>query len=227
MNSTRYILAAAIALIASCAPKAIPVPEPHTRGAAVPVAQDAAPRVSELRDAHVAADRQGERVDAEAGRVGTQSGLLAEAMRRVRAEVERLRKNATATEAELIALAADMAIQAQRAEELAVEADTLRKSLASERELRRQTYARIEPLELAVRDGNIERASLRLQIADAENAATAQSKLAQTYAKAASQANAKADKAKGHISVWRNIAIFSSSIALLAIAFIIFKPRIL
>jgi len=221
-------LAAILAIaIAACAPKAVPVPDTYRPGAPVPVAQDAAPRVSELRDAHSKADEQGAVVDANADRIGTQAGTLAAGMRQIQAEADRLRKQEAASKKELDDLWQALVTETMRAIELHEESDRLRGALATERDLRRKTYARIEPLELAVREGNQERLQLRMQLADAEKAAVAYSAQVQSQHKAYLDAKATADTLKGKVSVWRNIALVCGSIALAAILIIIFRPRFL
>jgi chromosome segregation ATPase len=211
----------------SCAPKAIPLPPGYQPQAPVPQAEDAMPYVDGLRDAHALADAASAINQARSDNVANQTATLRAGINKVTAEADRLRKQKAATEEELDSLWQLLTHENERAIALFAEAEKARDGLIEERRLRAEANAKLAPLQKAVVDISNEAKALRLQLADAEAGSLKAHQSAENFAQLAAADKARADKAEGKISVWKNIAFGAVFIALVLLLWTIFKPRIL
>jgi hypothetical protein len=87
--------------------------------------------------------------------------------------------------------------------------------MIEERRLRAEANAKLAPLQRAIVDISNEAKALRLQLADAEAGSKKAHQSADQFSKLAAADKARADKAEGKISVWRNIAFGACFIALI------------
>jgi chromosome segregation ATPase len=211
----------------SCAPKAVPLPPGYQPQAPVPQAEDAMPYVDGLRDAHALADAASAINANRSSHVARETATLRAGISKATAEADRLRKQKAATESELDGLWQLLTHENQRAVALFEEAEKARDGMAEERKLRAEANAKLAPLQRAIVDISNEAKALRLQLADAEAGSKKAHQSADQFSKLAAADKARADKAEGKISVWRNIAFGACFLSLVLILWLAFKPRLL
>jgi chromosome segregation ATPase len=211
----------------SCAPKAIPLPPGYQPQATVPQAEDAMPYVDGLRDAHALADAASAANQARSENVASVTATLRAGISKATAEADRLRKQKAATEAELDSLWQLLTHENERAVALFEEAEKARAGMIEERRLRAEANAKLAPLQRAIVDISNEAKALRLQLADAEANSKKAHQSADQFSKLAAADKARADKAEGKVSVWRNIAFGACFLSLVLILWLAFKPRLL
>lgn len=223
---TLTLLLTILALANCAAPKAVPVPN-YQPQAVVPRAPDVSPHVEGLREATATADRASAVREDRGNRLATEAQRLKHGMTKAVQEADRLRQQQAATAADIDALWALLTEQNQIAESLFAEAEHYRAAARIESEARAEANAKLAPLQRAVSASKAELDAVRLQLIDSEQAAKNATISANSHHAEAVKAKGEADKAKGAIRVWRNIAMAMSAVSLISIAIIVFKPRFL
>jgi chromosome segregation ATPase len=221
----KHLAAIACLALAACAPKAPPAN--YRPQSPVPEAASPQPFVDGLREANDRADSVSSANAARGETVAREAATLKAGISKATAEADRLRKQKAATEKELDSLWQMLTAENARAAELFAEAERHRLAAAEERRLRTLAGKALDELQGNLNAVMSERALLRIQLADAEAGSHAAHLSADQQHRAASKAQAAADRAKGAISVWRNIAFGFIGLSTILILILIYKPRFL
>lgn len=157
----------------------------------------------------------------------TEAQRLREGMRLVAEEADRLREQEVVSDAEIQALWQMFAGQQLIAEALFAEAEHYRVAARVEAAARKTANSKIPPLQAAVEEARRELEAVRLQLEDAEKIAQNATASAEAHHRAVVASASQLEQEKGAKKVWRGLALTFGAIAILGVAFILFRPRFL
>lgn len=189
-------------LFASCAPKAVVIP-PMVRITAPEKAPDVAPALRDARKAAADADKKGDQARASVASVSREATGLREGLQAAVVEADRLRKQKTASEAELDGMWRSLEALTARNLFLEAEAAKAADALEHEKALRRGAADAMIYAEQLALQKQTEANQLRLQLIDSEAARAASHQASEAMAKAVAAANERADKQAGELRLWR------------------------
>lgn len=166
-------------------------------------APDVSPALKEARKAAAAADERSDEARDRVASVSREASGLREGLQAAAVEADRLRKQKTASEAELEGMWRSLEALTVRNLFLEAEAAKAEEALKHEKALRRGAAdAMIHAEQLALQKQG-EADQLRQQLADSEAARAVVHESAQALGEVAAAANAKADQATGELRLWR------------------------
>lgn len=223
----KNILVLLIAVAAgACAPKAVIV-EPFVRQTVPEKTPDASPALRDAQRAAADADAKADAARDQVGNVSREAKTLREGLQAAVVEADRLRKQKSASEAELDGMWRSLEALTVRNLFLEAEAAKAADSLMHEKALRRGASDALRAAEVAVVKKEGEATELRLQLIDSESMREASHAAHGALAKVAADQQSRADKLSGEMRVhWIGHAITGLIIIGLVLLMVI-KPRFL
>lgn len=220
------LLGAVCALVmASCAPSAPPLPSPTVMPKPVQAAS-ATPALDSARKASADADLEAARARDSLAKAKASLSDINSAWKATTAEADRLRKQKSASELELIALYNQMVEQEKRSNVLVSEMATTEAALLNEKNLRAEVTTKLGDAERLVIKKDAEADELRRLLEYSEGLSATYSKQAKLTQEACDKAQADAAMQKGKTRVMLYIILGMGSVILLAVGWWALKKQL-